>query len=91
MSNYDELHRQCRTLENLFDAKLTSYAQVASNIVRPSHDLEAAHSAERWNDLEAELDDLSLKARPFSPLTCSFMLPSSHAASFKKSTINLQH
>ncbi|EDR15823.1 v-SNARE protein [Laccaria bicolor S238N-H82] len=61
MSRYNELHRQCRTLENLFDAKLTSYAQVASNIFRPSHDLEAAHSTERWNDLEAELDDLSLK------------------------------
>jgi len=60
MSNYDQLHRQCRTLENLFDAKLTSYSQLVSNIPR-GQDIEASGSSERWRDLELELDDLSVK------------------------------
>lgn len=61
MSNYDQLHRQCRTLENLFDAKLTSYSQLASNLARPQQDVEATGATERWKDLEVELDDLSVK------------------------------
>ncbi|EFI28688.1 hypothetical protein CC1G_13714 [Coprinopsis cinerea okayama7 len=60
MSNYDQLHRQCRTLENLFDAKLTSYSQLASNLSRPQ-DVEARGATERCKDLEVELDDLSTK------------------------------
>lgn len=61
MSNYDQLHRQCRTLENLFDSKLTSYSQLASSISRPGRDIESSGSSERWEDLELELDDLSVK------------------------------
>ncbi|KAJ7751201.1 hypothetical protein DFH07DRAFT_527806 [Mycena maculata] len=58
MSNYDQLHRQCRTLENLFDTKLTSYSQLVSTISRQPDDVEASGSSERWKDLELELDDL---------------------------------
>ncbi|KJA28408.1 hypothetical protein HYPSUDRAFT_82743 [Hypholoma sublateritium FD-334 SS-4] len=61
MSNYDQLHRQCRTLENLFDSKLTSYSQLVVNISRPGQDIESSGSSERWRDLELELDDLSTK------------------------------
>jgi Golgi SNAP receptor complex protein 1 len=61
MSTYDQLHRQCRTLENLFDAKLTSYSQLVHTLSRPGSDVEASASAERWKDLEAELDDLAVK------------------------------
>ncbi|KAF4612306.1 hypothetical protein D9613_004257 [Agrocybe pediades] len=61
MSNYDQLHRQCRTLENLFDAKLTSYSQLVSNITRPGGDIESSGSGERWKDLEVELDELLAK------------------------------
>lgn len=60
MSTYDQLHRQCRTLENLFDAKLTSYSQLAGNLHRPQ-DVEARGATERCKDLEAELDDLAAK------------------------------
>jgi Golgi SNAP receptor complex protein 1 len=62
MSTYDQLHRQCRTLENLFDSKLTSYSQLVSTISR-NEDLEASGSSARWKDLELELDDLLEKAR----------------------------
>lgn len=62
MSNYDQLHRQCRTLENLFDTKLTSYSQLVSTISRQPDDVEASGSSERWKDLELELDDLLEKA-----------------------------
>ena len=66
MSNYDQLHRQCRTLENLFDAKLTTYSQLVASISRTggpgaNDDVEATGSGERWRDLEAELDDLANK------------------------------
>ncbi|CAA7264833.1 unnamed protein product [Cyclocybe aegerita] len=61
MSNYDQLHRQCRTLENLFDSKLTSYSQLAASISRPGQDIESSGSTERWKDLEVELDDLAAK------------------------------
>lgn len=62
MSNYEQLHRQCRTLENIFDTKLTSYSQLVSTISRPTEDLEATGSSERWKDLEIELDELLEKA-----------------------------
>ncbi|KAJ7597395.1 hypothetical protein C8J56DRAFT_772269 [Mycena floridula] len=58
MSTYENLHRQCRTLENLFDSKLTSYAQLVAAISAPSQDVEASGSGERWRDMEQELDDL---------------------------------
>ncbi|KAF8634945.1 hypothetical protein AX15_000676 [Amanita polypyramis BW_CC] len=61
MSNYDQLHRQCRTLENQFDAKLTSYSQLVSTIARSKSDLESAGSVERWRDLERELEELLAK------------------------------
>lgn len=61
MSDYDSLHRQCRTLESLFDAKLTSYARLASTVTRHQEDIEAGGSAERWSDLEAEVDELLQK------------------------------
>lgn len=61
MSEYDSLHRQCRTLESLFDTKLTSYSRLASTITRGQDDLEAGGSAERWRDLEAEVDELLQK------------------------------
>ncbi|KZT08658.1 V-snare-domain-containing protein [Laetiporus sulphureus 93-53] len=63
MSTYDSLHRQCRTLESLFDTKLTSYARLASAVTRGQDDLEATGSAERWKDLEAEVDELLDKLR----------------------------
>ncbi|KAI9056985.1 V-snare-domain-containing protein [Trametes sanguinea] len=58
MSNYDSLHRQCRTLESLFDTKLTAYARLASSITRNQDDVEASGSTERWRDLEVEVDEL---------------------------------
>lgn len=58
MSDYEQLHRQCRTLENLFDSKLTSYSQLVATITRPTQDIEATGSSERWNDLQTELDEL---------------------------------
>lgn len=61
MSTYDSLHRQCRTLESLFDTKLTSYSRLASTITRSQEDLEATGSSERWKDLEAEVDELLQK------------------------------
>jgi len=61
MANYDQLHRQCRTLENLLDTKLTSYSQLVS-VSRPTEDVEAGGSSERWKDLEVEVDDLLEKA-----------------------------
>ncbi|KAF8506637.1 v-SNARE protein [Russula emetica] len=58
MANYDSLHRQCRTLESLFDAKLTSYARLAASISRAGtndDDLEAGPS---WREAESEVEDL---------------------------------
>jgi len=57
MSNYDDLRRQCRTLESRLDAKLTSYSRLAANIGR-SDDLEASGSNDRWRDMEEEIDGL---------------------------------
>ncbi|KAK2461423.1 hypothetical protein APHAL10511_005886 [Amanita phalloides] len=61
MSTYDNLHRQCRTLENQFDVKLSSYSQLASTISRSKPDLEATGSLERWKDLDRELEEMLVK------------------------------
>ncbi|EIN13877.1 v-SNARE protein [Punctularia strigosozonata HHB-11173 SS5] len=64
MVGYDALHRQCRTLESLFDTKLTTYTRLASSISRGEHsDLEASGSNERWRDVESEVEDLLEKLR----------------------------
>ncbi|KAJ4478001.1 v-SNARE protein [Lentinula lateritia] len=63
MSSYEQLHRQCRTLENLFDTKLASYSQLVSTISRPSEDVEAEGSRARWKDLEMEAEELLEKAK----------------------------
>ncbi|KIK87031.1 hypothetical protein PAXRUDRAFT_35380 [Paxillus rubicundulus Ve08.2h10] len=62
MATYDSLHRQCRTLESLFDSKLTSYARLASSIAKNQDDVEALGSRERWRDLQGEVEDLLEKA-----------------------------
>ncbi|KIJ22015.1 hypothetical protein PAXINDRAFT_124436 [Paxillus involutus ATCC 200175] len=62
MATYDSLHRQCRTLESLFDSKLTSYARLASSIAKNQDDVEASGSRERWRDLQGEVEDLLEKA-----------------------------
>jgi len=61
MATYDSLHRQCRTLESLFDAKLTSYSRLASTVTRNTEDLESSGSSERWKDLEVEVEELLQK------------------------------
>ncbi|KAH9929668.1 V-snare-domain-containing protein [Fomitopsis serialis] len=63
MATYDSLHRQCRTLESLFDTKLTSYARLASTVTHTPDDLEAGGSAERWRDMEADVDELLEKLK----------------------------
>lgn len=63
MSEYDSLHRQCRTLESLFDTKLTSYSRLASTISRNQDDVEASGSTERWKDLEVEVEELLQNVR----------------------------
>lgn len=57
MATYDSLHKQCRTLESLFDSKLTSYARLAASISRAgtNDDLEAGPS---WREAESEVEDL---------------------------------
>ena len=63
MSNYEQLHRQCRTLENLLDTKLNSYSQLVSAVSKGGDDVEANGSTERWKDLEMEVDELLEKVR----------------------------
>ncbi|KAN0100385.1 hypothetical protein V8E55_000369 [Tylopilus felleus] len=63
MATYDSLHRQCRTLESLFDSKLTSYARLASAIVKNQDDVESSGSRERWRDLQSEVEDLLEKIK----------------------------
>ena len=58
MDTYDNLRRQCRTLESLLDAKLSSYSRLAANIGRGQDDVEAGGSSARWKDLQYEIDDL---------------------------------
>ena len=62
MATYDSLHRQCRTLESLFDSKLTSYARLAASISRAgtNEDIEAGPS---WREAESEVEDLLEKVR----------------------------
>ncbi|OAX44930.1 V-snare-domain-containing protein [Rhizopogon vinicolor AM-OR11-026] len=63
MADYESLHRQCRTLESLFDGKLTSYSRLASTITRNQDDIEAGGTRERWKDVEGEVEDLLEKLR----------------------------
>jgi Golgi SNAP receptor complex protein 1 len=76
MSATEPLHKQCRTLESLFDNKLTAYSRLAATVTRPgSHDLESNGSLERWQDLEVELEELLQKvcatsAHSIWSLTC---------------------
>jgi len=73
MSTTESLHKQCRTLESLFDNKLTAYSRLAATITRPgSHDLESTGSLERWQDLEVELEELLQKVR--TGLVCAVWL-----------------
>ena len=59
MATYDSLHRQARTLESLFDTKLTAYARLGSNIQRAGNeDVEAHGSSARWRDMEIEVEEL---------------------------------
>ncbi|KAI0319428.1 v-SNARE protein [Amylostereum chailletii] len=59
MATYDSLHRQARTLESLFDTKLTAYSRLASTISRSgSEDVEAGGSSARWKDMEVEVEEL---------------------------------
>ncbi|KAL0951630.1 hypothetical protein HGRIS_008311 [Hohenbuehelia grisea] len=57
-SSYETLHRECRSLESLFDTRLTAYSRLAATISRPTEDVEADGSRERWHDLESEIQDL---------------------------------
>ena len=64
MTTYDSLHRQARTLESLFDTKLTAYARAGSSISRAGNeDVEASGSTARWRDMETEVDELLEKVR----------------------------
>jgi golgi SNAP receptor complex member 1 len=77
MATYDSLHRQCRTLESLFDSKLTSYARLAASISRAgtNDDLEAGPS---WREAESEVEDLLEKVSCYCPraseMTISFVM-----------------
>jgi golgi SNAP receptor complex member 1 len=74
MATYDSLHRQCRTLESLFDSKLTSYAHLAASISRAgtNGDLEAGPS---WREAESEVEDLLEKVRLLLSAFLSFDEP----------------
>lgn len=77
MATYDSLHRQCRTLESLFDAKLTSYSRLASTISSADADIEATGSGERWEDLQNEIEDLLENVRRqthISLLGCTILM-----------------
>lgn len=58
MSTYESLRRQCRTLEALVNDKLTGYSRLAVTLSsgQPG-DLEQG-SAERWSDMEEEIEGL---------------------------------
>jgi len=59
MATYESLHRQCRTLESLFDSKLTAYSRLASSHSSTrQEDLEASGSSERWKDVQSEVEDI---------------------------------
>lgn len=70
MASYDALHRQCRTLESLFDTKLTAYARLAasasvSSSQIPSGDIELGEGPGIRTEAEAEdeLEELLEKVR----------------------------
>lgn len=56
--DYDSLRRQARTLEFLLDSKLTAYSRIVTTVTKDGNDIESGGSAERWQDLEAEVEDL---------------------------------
>lgn len=56
--SYDSLRRQARTLEFLVDSKLTSYSRIALVVTKEGNDIESHGSTDRWQDLEAEIEDL---------------------------------
>ena len=75
MSTTESLHKQCRTLESLFDNKLTTYSRLAAIITRPgSHDLESTGSLERWQDLEIELEELLQKVHKTLAWVIQFLI-----------------
>ena len=89
MSTTESLHKQCRTLESLFDNKLTAYSRLAATITRPgSHDLENTGSLERWQDLEVELEELLQKVRTNSAWVIWFLTVSG-GCSWERSTTSL--
>lgn len=89
MSTTESLHKQCRTLESLFDNKLTAYSRLAATITRPgSHDLESTGSLERWQDLEVELEELLQKVRIVSDYVVWF-LTFPDGCSWERSTTSL--
>lgn len=55
MTSYETTRRQCRTLENLLDNKLSSYSRLISS---NNDDLETGIVSERRQDLEIEIEDL---------------------------------
>lgn len=56
--DYDSLRRQARTLEFLLDSKLTTYSRVVTAVTGDANDVESGGAAERWQDLQAEVEDL---------------------------------
>lgn len=89
MSTTESLHKQCRTLESLFDNKLTAYSRLAATITRPgSHDLESTGSLERWQDLEVELEELLQKVGT-SSVRAIWLLTIPGGCSWERSTTNL--
>jgi len=60
---YDPLRRQARTLEFLLDSKLTAYFRIVSTVSKDGGDVESGGSTERWQDLEAEVEDLLEKLK----------------------------
>jgi hypothetical protein len=75
MANYDSLHRQCRTLESLFDAKLTSYARLAASISRAGTDDADLEAGPSWREAESEVADLLEKVRSLLSTPLSFDEP----------------
>lgn len=72
MATYDSLHRQARTLEFLLDSKLTAYSRIVSSVTKDGNDVESRGSADRWQDHEAEVEDLLEKVDQFTTRPVSF-------------------
>ncbi|KAF9041835.1 V-snare-domain-containing protein [Hymenopellis radicata] len=67
MSSYEQLHRQCRTLENLLDTKLNSYSQLVSTFSKGSDDVEANDDLlEKLEENNEKLAELSSKPETVS-------------------------